>query len=97
MSSYKILRYSFIKAKKLNVNIKPSSNPKKKIDIFDNGVKIASIGAMGYNDFPTYVKLLGIEKARKKQNAYHKRHAHEPKKLPNGKYTPSFYADHILW
>ena len=35
MSQYQIKQYSRDRAKKLNVKIKPSANPKKKIDIFD--------------------------------------------------------------
>jgi hypothetical protein len=38
--SYKITNYSKIKAKELNVDIKPSTNPKKKIDVFKNDKKI---------------------------------------------------------
>ena len=52
--SYKILPYSFEQADKLNVEIKPSTNKNKKIDVFKNGQKIASIGAIGYNDKPTW-------------------------------------------
>ena len=50
--AYKILPYSFRKAKELGVVIKPSSNPFKKIDVFKNGKKVASIGARGMNDYP---------------------------------------------
>lgn len=31
-------------AKKLNLTVKPSSNPKKKLDVFQDGKKINSIG-----------------------------------------------------
>ena len=50
--SYKILPYSFKQADKLDVEIKPSA--KEKNDVFKNGQKIASIGAIGYNDKPTW-------------------------------------------
>jgi hypothetical protein len=41
----------------LGVEVKPSSNPKKKIDVFKDNKKIASVlGANGYGDFPTYFK-----------------------------------------
>ena len=41
---YEIKKRSFDNAKKLGVIIKPSTNPKKKIDVYDkNGKKIASI------------------------------------------------------
>lgn len=42
---YSISDYSYQQAKKLDVDIKPSTNPKKKIDVFKAGKKITSIGA----------------------------------------------------
>jgi len=55
---YKIRDYSYKQAEKLGVEIKPSTNPKKKIDVYKNGKnKIVSIGAMGYNDYPTYLEM----------------------------------------
>lgn len=96
MSSYVISPYSKMKARKLKVRILPSMNPKKKIDVFKNGVKVASIGDVQYNDFPKYVALIGIEGANKRREAYHARHSHEPE-IKNGLYTPSYYAKNILW
>ena len=52
---YKITKYSKDQAKKLGLVIKPSSNRSKKIDVFKDGKKIASIGAIGYKDYPTYM------------------------------------------
>ncbi len=41
----------------MNVRIKPSTNPKKKIDVFENNHKfIVSVGANGYSDYPTYLQ-----------------------------------------
>ena len=37
---YKITDYSYNQAKKLNVQIKPAQNKKKKIDVFKNNKKI---------------------------------------------------------
>lgn len=98
---YQITKYSFDKAKKEGVEIKPSKNKLKKIDIFKNGKKIASIGGIRkngipYMDYPTYIKTIGKDSADIKRRNYLKRHAHEPKKK-NGIYTPSYYADKILW
>ena len=95
---YIIKRHSFVQAKKLGVQIKPSTNPKKKIDVFKKGKKVASIGAIGYNDYPTYLKFekMGVVPkgtANKKRKAYKKRHQQHR----NKKGTPSFYADKILW
>jgi hypothetical protein len=35
--------------------VKNSKNKKKKIDVFKNDKKVASIGAIGYYDYPSYV------------------------------------------
>ena len=99
--SYKILNYSYDKARREGVVIKPSKNKLKKIDVFKNGLKVASIGGIRkngvpYNDYPTYIKTIGKVKADKKRKAYIKRHAHE-KKIKNKEYTPSYYASKILW
>ena len=83
---YKILPYSFRKAKELGVVIKPSSNVLKKIDVFKNGKKIASIGAKGMNDYPTY-----LDKERRK--LYKQRHEKDRHKTG----TNGWYADKILW
>ena len=99
---YKILPYSEQQAKKHNVIIKPSTNKKKKIDVFDkDGEKLASIGGIRkngipYNDYPTYLESIGLESANKKRKAYLARHAKEPK-MKDGKRTPSYWADVILW
>lgn len=88
--SYKITDYSYSKAKKLNVDIKPSKNKNKKIDVFKNNKLIASVGAIGYNDYPTYISKKGVEYAEKRKKLYHERHKHDDK--PNGK-----YAKALLW
>ena len=49
--AYTIKKYSYDKAKKLGVIIKPSTLQGKKIDVFNKkGDKLASIGALGYDD-----------------------------------------------
>jgi hypothetical protein len=53
---YQITDYTYQQAKKLGVEVKPSTDKKKKIDVIKNGNKIASVGAIGYNDYPTYIK-----------------------------------------
>lgn len=93
MSKYKITDYSYKQAQKLGVTIKTSSNPKKKIDIYKDNKKIASIGAAGFMDYPNYIIRDGLEKANKKRLNYKKRHEKD-RTIPN---TPGFYADKILW
>lgn len=94
---YDIKPLQVSKAKKLGLTIKPSSNKKKKVDVFNKeGKKLASIGAIGYMDYASYIQKLGKTDALKKRKAYLARHAKEPK-MKDGKRTPSFYADKILW
>jgi hypothetical protein len=88
--TYKITDYSYNQAKKLNVDIKPSTNKKKKIDVFKNDKKIASIGAIGYLDFPNYLKK-DKDLAMERRKLYKQRH----KKDLNSK--NGFYANKILW
>ena len=90
---YKIKKIQYEKAKKLGVEIKPSKLKGKKIDVFKNGKKIASIGAVGYGDFATFKQFKGNEFALKRQIAYKKRH----QKYRTKKGTNSYYADKILW
>ena len=48
--TYKITDYTKQKAKELGVEVKPSKNKKKKIDVFKNREKIASVGAAGMDE-----------------------------------------------
>eukprot|EP01038_Epipyxis_sp_PR26KG_P016034 gene16034-21762_t len=50
----------------MGVEIKPSKSKNKKIDVYKNNNKIASVGAIGYNDYPTYIKEKGLEYANKR-------------------------------
>jgi len=91
--SYKIKSRQFKNAKKLGVTIKPSNLKSKKIDVFKNGSKIASIGAKGYKDYATYISERGLEYANKRKKLYKQRHNKDRKvKGSNG-----YYADKILW
>lgn len=93
MSTYKITKYSKDEAKLLGVSIKPSTNPKKKIDVFDkDGKKIATIGDIEYGDFPTYNKVNEID-ANERKRLYHIRHAKDEKVIGSNGY----YASKILW
>jgi hypothetical protein len=83
---YTITDYSKQQAKKLGVELKPSSNPKKKIDIFKNGKKIASIGAIGYSDYAT-------SKDKERRRLYRIRHKGENKVIGSNGY----YAWNLLW
>ncbi|MGI9555591.1 MAG: hypothetical protein ACR2M9_01905 [Cyanophyceae cyanobacterium] len=92
--SYTITTYTKNQAKKLGVVVKKSKNKKKKIDVFNkDGKKIASVGAIGYKDYPTYIKTEGKEKADKRRKLYKIRH----NKYRNIKGTNSYWADKLLW
>ena len=84
--TYRITDYSRNQARKLGVSIRLSSNPKKKLDVYKNGVKVASIGAIGYSDFAS----TGDKEQRR---LYRLRHAGEDKRVGSNGY----YAWYILW
>jgi hypothetical protein len=95
---YKILPYQRIQAKRLGVTIKPSASKGKKIDVFKNGVKVATIGAIGYGDYAIFKSLerqgrvpRGYAESRRK--AYKQRHRKD--RFVKG--SNGYYADNILW
>ena len=95
---YKIKRYTYQQAEKLGVDVKPSKTKGKKIDVFKNGEKIASVGALGMNDYPTYLEKEKdgvIEKgtANRRRKAYKMRH--EKDRHIRG--SKGYYADKLLW
>jgi hypothetical protein len=95
---YKITNYTKAQAKKLGVSVKPSSVKGKKIDVFKQNKKVASVGAIGYNDFPTFKRLeergqVPKGTADKRRKLYKTRHDKDRKvKGSNG-----FFADKLLW
>ena len=74
------------RAKTLGVEIKPSTRKNKKLDVFKNGEKVASIGDKRYSDYLQH----GDEERRKRYKARHENHRHK-------KGSASYYADQILW
>jgi hypothetical protein len=89
---YRIKKYSKEQAKKLGVEIKPSTATNKKIDVFKDGVKVATIGDIRYKDFPTYLEE-NKELAEQRRRLYKIRH----KKDLNNVNSNGWYADKILW
>jgi hypothetical protein len=89
---YRIKPYSYRQAKKIGVTIRPSTRTGKKIDVYKNGVKVATIGARGYLDYPTYIEKFGTTYANQRRKLYHIRHRQN--KRPG---TPGYYAAKILW
>ena len=90
---YNITKYTKDKAKKIGVTVKPSKKESKKIDVFKKGVLIASIGAKGYKDYPTYIKEKGVQYANKRRKLYKIRH----NKTRFKKWSNSWLSDQLLW
>lgn len=90
---YQIKSYSYKKAKELGVEIKSSTVKNKKIDVFKDGKKIASIGDINYSDYPTYLEKEGKSVADERRRLYHMRHQKDKNKVG----SPGYYASRILW
>lgn len=95
---YKIKKYTLEQAQKLGVEVKPSRTAGKKIDVYKKGVFLVSIGAIGYNDYPTYLERERQGKepkgtAEQRQRLYKIRHA----KDRSVKNSAGYYADKLLW
>ena len=90
---YNITPYTYRQAKKLNVKVRPSRNKTKKIDVINNGRVIASVGALGMNDYPTYIKNNGKAYAKTRRRLYKIRH----NKDRFVRESRGWYADKLLW
>ena len=96
--AYKITAYTKSQAKKLGVEVKPSLVKGTKVAVFKKGVKVADVGAIGYNDYPTYLELESQGKYPKgyanfRRRQYKIRHDKD-RRVPN---SNGFYADKLLW
>ena len=90
---YRITNYTRKRANQIGVVVKPSTNPAKKIDIFRKSRKIASVGAAGMNDFPTYIRTRGLAYAKTRRRLYKMRHERDR----HTKWTNGWLADKLLW
>jgi hypothetical protein len=95
---YRIKKYTLDQAQKLGVQVKPSRSAGKKIDVYKNGLFIVSIGAIDYNDFPTYLEREKQGKepkgtAEQRRKLYKIRHAKD-RAVKN---SAGYYADKLLW
>jgi len=90
---YNITNYTDKQAKLIGVTVKPSSNKKKKIDVYKDNKKIASVGALGYKDYPTFIKENGLDYANKRKKLYKLRH----EKDRHIKWSNGWLADQLLW
>jgi hypothetical protein len=83
---YTIKKYTYKRAK-------PSTNKTKKIDVYKKNTKIASVGAHGMNDYPTYIQKRGIKYAKKRRVSYKQRHERDR----HVKWSRGWLADQLLW
>ena len=90
---YTITPYTYTQAKKLGLVVKPSTNNTKKIDVYKNDKKIASVGANGMNDYPTFMKKRGLSFAKTRRKLYKMRH----EKDRHVKWSRGWLADKLLW
>lgn len=90
---YRITNYTRKMAHKIGVVVKPSTNPEKKIDVFRKSRKIASVGAAGMNDFPTYIRTRGMAYAKTRRRLYKMRHERDR----HIKWSNGWLADKLLW
>jgi hypothetical protein len=90
---YNIKPYTYNQANKLGVVVKPSTNKTKKIDVFKQDKKVASVGANGMMDYPSYLESRGAKYAKARRQLYKMRH----EKDRNIKGTAGYYADKLLW
>lgn len=96
--NYRITEYTREQARRLGVTVKPSSVKGKKIDVFKDGKKLASVGALGYNDYPTFMRLEREGKVPKgtaefRRKAYKIRHQKD--RTVRG--SNGWFADKLLW
>jgi len=89
---YSISSYTRNKAKQIGVTVRPSTRKGKKIDVFRNGKKVASVGAIGYNDFTTFSRK-SKSNANERRRLYHIRHKKDSAKIG----SPGYYAAKLLW
>lgn len=98
---YTITNYTRRQAKRLGVVVKRSTNPAKKLDVYKpcrNKTrkcmkKIASVGATGYGDYPTFMKKEGKKSADEHRRRYKIRHEKDRHRVG----TRGYYADKLLW
>jgi hypothetical protein len=90
---YEITTYTRTQAKRLGVEVRPSTVKTKKIDVFLDGKKIASVGGAGYSDYPTYINSHGKAYADGRRRLYKVRH----EKDRHAKWSAGYLADQLLW
>ena len=94
---YKITWYTYNKLDQLNkqirenITIKPSRKGYYKIDVYNGGTYLFSIGDKRYLSYPEYLKTSGKVHADKRKELYYKRHPIYPK------YSRGWFSSYLLW
>ena len=94
---YKITSYTYKKLDELNKNIRenitiePSKKGYYKIDVFNGGSYLFSIGDRRYMDYPSYLKTAGKNHADKRRELYYKRFGIAPK------FSRGWFTSYLLW
>jgi len=86
---YSITPYTKSKAKQWGLDVKPSTKKGKKVDVYQDGKYLQSIGDINYKDYPTYLKEDGKKIAEERRRLYRLRHT--------GKSQGEQLALHLLW
>jgi hypothetical protein len=71
---YQITDYTKDKAKQAGLTVKVSKRKGKKIDVYQDGDYLASVGGEGYSDYPHYIQSHGLKFAEERRRLYHLRH-----------------------
>ena len=93
MSNYEIKDYTYEKARMYGLVVKSSLKKGKKIDVYQNDKKIASIGDINYLDYPSYVIIYGKMYAENRRRLYRIRHHKDNME----KYSAAWLSYHLLW
>lgn len=92
MSSYVVTQRTKDQAKRLGVVVRPSANPRKKVDVYRDSRRVATVGQAGAKDYPMYLKE-SKTLAEERRRLYKVRH----EKYRHKEGTPAWYADRLLW
>ena len=91
---YEITEHTKRRARELNVEVRPSLNSKKKVDIWKEGKRIASIGSQGYGDYGTFLETKGKAYADERRRLYKMRHIKDRTvKGSNGWWSDSYFGN----
>jgi hypothetical protein len=74
---YTITPYTKKRASQAGLEVKPSTKRGKKIDVYYQGKLLASVGALPYKDYGTYLAEGNTTLAEERRRLYHLRHTRD--------------------